>query len=227
MFTDDEAKALAAAVRVAQIGQDAALASSAEDALSKILSVLAAAARAAAESQAVRAPLNTMTGLGAATRQRLAELRDAVQAQHKVHIACSDLQHKTSQCTVRPLGCFYWGKVWTLTAWCEQRNAFRNFRMDRIRSFELLAAGFKQEAGKTLADFCARWGRHLGCGSRTGLRKAAKTNRFQLQKIVATAEVQSKKPGIDYKIRSCIPAIYKRHSLKLPVIPAFAGITNI
>ena len=153
MFTEDEAKALVAAVRVAQIGLDAALASDAENALSKILSVLPAAARAAAESQAVYAPLIAMTGLDAITRQRLADLREAVQAQRKVRITYCDLQGITSQCTVRPLGCFYWGKVWTLTAWCEQRNAFRNFRMDRIQSFELLATGFKQEAGKTLADF--------------------------------------------------------------------------
>ncbi|MGB4116892.1 MAG: YafY family protein [Polaromonas sp.] len=153
MFTEDEAKALVAAVRVAQIGLDAGLAAGAEAALSKILSVLPAAARAAAESQAVYAPLNVMTGLDAATRQRLQALREAVQAQRKVRIAYQDLQNKTSQRIVRPLGCFYWGKVWTLTAWCESRSDFRNFRMDRIESFELLTVGFKQEAGKTLADF--------------------------------------------------------------------------
>ena len=86
MFTQDEAKALVVAVRVAQIGLDAGLAADAELALSKILSVLPSAARAAAESQAVYAPLNVMTGLDAATSQRLQSLRGAVQAQRKVHI---------------------------------------------------------------------------------------------------------------------------------------------
>ena len=160
MFTEDEAKALVAAVRVAQIGLDAGLAAGAEAALSKILSVLPAAARAAAESQAVYAPLNAMTGLDAVTRQHLANLREAVQAQRKVQFTYNDLQDKTSQRTVRPLGCFYWGKVWTLTAWCEARGDFRNFRMDRIQSFDLLTERFKQEAGKTLADFL----RTLGVG---------------------------------------------------------------
>ena len=152
MFTKEEAKALVAAVRVAQIGLDTGLAAASEAALSKILSVLPAAARAAAESQAVYAPLNTVTGLDAATRQRLQALREAVQAQRKVQFVYQDLQNKTSQRTVRPLGCFYWGKVWTLTAWCESRSDFRNFRMDRIESIHL-QAGFKHEAGKTLADF--------------------------------------------------------------------------
>lgn len=87
MFTQIEAKALVAAVRVAQIGLDTGLARDAEVALSKILSVLTAAARAAAESKAVYAPLNVMAGLDAATRQRLQALREAVQAQRKVHIS--------------------------------------------------------------------------------------------------------------------------------------------
>ena len=60
MFTQIEAKALVPAVRIAQIGLDADLAHQAEAALSKILSVLPAAARAAAESQAVYAPLNAV-----------------------------------------------------------------------------------------------------------------------------------------------------------------------
>jgi predicted DNA-binding transcriptional regulator YafY len=153
MFTQDEATALVAAVRVAQVGLDAGLAAGAEAALSKILSVLPTATRAAAESQALYAPLNAVTGLGALTRQRLADLRQAVQAQRKVRITYQDPQNKTSQRTLRPLGCFYWGKVWTLTAWCETRGDFRNFRMDRIERIEMQGAGFKQEAGKTLADF--------------------------------------------------------------------------
>ena len=153
MFTQEEAKSLVAAVRVAQLGLDAGLAAASVAALSKIVSVLPATARAAAESQAVYAPLNVMTGLDAVTRQRLQELRGAVQAQRKIHIAYKDLQSKTSQRTVRPLGCFYWGKVWTLAAWCEARQDFRNFRMDHIQSLELQETGFKQEAGKTLADF--------------------------------------------------------------------------
>ena len=158
MFTEGEAKALVAAVRVAQIGLDAGLAAGAEAALSKILSVLPAAARAAAESQAVYAPLNVMTGLDAPTRQRLQDLREAVQAQRKVHITYCDPKNKTSQRTLRPLGCFYWGKVWTLAAWCEARRDFRSFRVDRIQSCGVLTEGFKHEAGKTLADFLRKAG---------------------------------------------------------------------
>ncbi len=56
MFTREEAQALVAAVRVAGSRLDPALAGHADGALSKILAVLPAAARAAAESMAVLAP---------------------------------------------------------------------------------------------------------------------------------------------------------------------------
>ena len=53
---------------------------------------------------------------------------------------------------VRPLACLYWGDVWTLAAWCEQRSAFRNFRIDRIAGLDVLDERFRDQAGKTLAD---------------------------------------------------------------------------
>ena len=65
---------------------------------------------------------------------------------------CSPSGDALTERTVRPLGLFYWGKVWTLAAWCELRTDFRNFRVDRIGSH---AAGpaFADEAGHTLDDY--------------------------------------------------------------------------
>ena len=31
-----------------------------------------------------------------------------------------------------PLGLFFWGGSWTLAGWCEMRQDFRSFRLDRI-----------------------------------------------------------------------------------------------
>ncbi len=63
-----------------------------------------------------------------------------------------DAHDKPSSRQVRPLGVFYWGKVWTLAAWCEVRRDFRSFRVDRIDQLKVSEAHFKDEAGKTLAD---------------------------------------------------------------------------
>ena len=42
--------------------------------------------------------------------------------------------------------------MWTLSAWCELRNDFRGFRIDRIVGLVVLEEQFRQEPGKTLAD---------------------------------------------------------------------------
>ena len=149
MFTQHEAQALVAAVRLARSRLDLALAAHADAALSKILAVLPAAARAAAESLAVYAP---PFGPDIATRERLEALRLAAEARHKLRIDYLDLKDVASQRTLRPLGCFFWGEVWTLAAWCESREGFRSFRVDRITALDVLPERFRDEPGKTVAD---------------------------------------------------------------------------
>jgi predicted DNA-binding transcriptional regulator YafY len=149
MFTSAEATALVAAVRIAQSWLDPALAAASVDALSRVMSVLPSADRAAAESLLVLVP---NFGLDAGTQRVLQQLREAAQAKHLVQMAYLDAAENRSERTVRPLGVFYWGKVWTLGAWCETREDFRSFRVDRIESLDVLERHFSDEAGKTLAD---------------------------------------------------------------------------
>jgi predicted DNA-binding transcriptional regulator YafY len=153
MFTADEARALVASVRMAQVWQDPALAQASQLALGKILSVLPPAARTAAQSMAVYAP---PLGLEPVVQATLQTLREAAQARHKVQVSYCDAADAMTQRTLRPLGCFYWGKVWTLAAWCETRHDFRSFRLDRIVRVDLLQDAnrpFVDEPGKTLADY--------------------------------------------------------------------------
>ena len=149
MFTQSEAKALVACVRLAQPRLDPELAASAEHALHKIMGALPAAARAAAESLVLHAPVSTVD---AGTRERLGVLRQAAESRRKVRLRYQDQQGAASERTVRPLGCFFWDAVWTLAAWCEVRQDFRNFRVDRIVALEALDEPFRDEAGRTLAD---------------------------------------------------------------------------
>ena len=80
-------------------------------------------------------------------------LRAAIRARQKLRIAYTDLKGAASVRVIRPLQMEYWGRVWTLTAWCEARNAFRAFRVDRIDTLEALPELFVDEPGKTLADY--------------------------------------------------------------------------
>ena len=154
MFTTAEAQALVAAIRVARPRLDGGLARAAEDALSKILAVLPPATRVAAESLAVYAP---PMGPDDGTRARLEALRQATEARQKLRIDYRDLKEASSQRIVRPLGCYFWGQVWTLAAWCESRQDFRSFRVDRIDAMVVLDERFRDEPGRSLADLMRRF----------------------------------------------------------------------
>ena len=159
MFSQGEANALVAAARLAQAWLDAGLAREVEGALSKILSVLPPAARAAAEAQALYAP---PVGLEPRAQATLQALREAVHSRQVVRIAYADVAGRASVRRLRPLGCFYWGKVWTLSAWCELRGDFRGFRIDRIQDLVVLDEQFPQESGKTLADLLRKVEAEMG-----------------------------------------------------------------
>ena len=153
MFTVAEAQALVASVRMAQVWQDPALAQASQVALGKIVSALPAASRAAAQSMAVYAP---PIGLDPTVQASLQTLREAAQAHRKVKVQYKDASDRVTLRVVRPLGCFYWGKVWTLAAWCEARDGFRSFRVDRMAAvlpIDGQGAQFQDEPGKRLADF--------------------------------------------------------------------------
>ncbi len=151
MFTQDEAKALIAAVRLAQAWLDPALARETETAMGKILSILPVGMRAGAEALALYAPMASMGPQTARTLRTLQSAREAVQSHHKLLIDYQDGAAAVSQRTVRPLGCFFWGNVWTLAAWCEMRQDFRSFRVDRIVRLAVLDKRFRDEPDKTLA----------------------------------------------------------------------------
>ena len=149
MFTREEAQALVASVRLAERRLDSTLARQAEGALAKIVAVLPPEVRAAAESLAV---FTFASGPDDATRQRLATLREAAESRHRVHVRYRDLKDEVTERTLRPLGCFFWDSVWTLAAWCELREGFRSFRVDRFETLQVLPERFRDEPGKTLAD---------------------------------------------------------------------------
>jgi predicted DNA-binding transcriptional regulator YafY len=80
-------------------------------------------------------------------------LRGAIQTRDKLRIEYVSLENQASTRLVWPLQNAYWGRVWTLTAWCETRNSFRSFRVDRIRKCEPAGGQFTDVPGRTLKDY--------------------------------------------------------------------------
>ena len=57
-----------------------------------------------------------------------------------------------SERSVRPLALAFWSGVWTLAAWCELRNDFRSFRIDRMDEL-VVNDVFEPRRGQSLDDF--------------------------------------------------------------------------
>lgn len=149
MFTAEQAQALVASVRIASKRLDPTLAAQAQEALSKILSVLPLDSRAAADSLQLHSLARPHEPLHL---DRLGHLRRAIEAKCVVSIQYQDVNGAPTGRSLRPLACLYWDTVWTLSAWCELREDFRQFRIDRIQQLDIGPRTFVDEAGKTLAD---------------------------------------------------------------------------
>ena len=153
MFTRDEVVALVAGARLIRAWGGTGMARSAAEALSKIDAVLPDAERARAAAVGVHA--FRMSDLTDETRARLDRIERACQDRTRLRFAYADEAGAATVRTVRPLGLWFWGKVWTLVGWCELRDDFRMFRVDRMDAMQP-GAPFRDEPGRTIADFYAR-----------------------------------------------------------------------
>jgi len=152
MFTRDEIASLVAGARLVRAWGGHEMARAAEEALVKIEAVLPPDARSKAGEVQVHAL--RMPQLDDDTRTRLDRIERAVDARRALVLDYADVEGTLTKRPVRPLGLWFWGKVWTLVAWCDLRDDFRMFRVDRIRDLEE-GATFRHEKGKQLRDFYA------------------------------------------------------------------------
>ncbi len=83
----------------------------------------------------------------------MAPIRAAIKSRQKLHLSYRRIDGVLTDRTIRPLHMEYWGRVWTLTAWCELRDGFRVFRIDLIETVRPLPEIFADEPGKRLADY--------------------------------------------------------------------------
>ncbi|WP_187968540.1 helix-turn-helix transcriptional regulator [Aquibium microcysteis] len=150
MFTRDEIVALVAGARMVRAFGGAAMARSAEEALVKIAAVLPDAEKDRIARTEIHAPLYVVSQ---PDREKIDSIERAIELRTVLTLDYQDEADKNSVRDVRPLGLWFWGKVWTLVAWCELREDFRAFRIDRITRLAPADRNFRHERGKQLADF--------------------------------------------------------------------------
>ncbi len=155
MFTGDELEALSIGAKLVQAWADPALGQAAATAMARIEAVLPRALeeKIAASSRRYLAPAFMQP---APQREPMAVLRVGMERGRKLQLDYRRGDGQASQRIVWPLGLVFWGRCWTLGAWCELRETFRTFRVDRIASVELLDAGFDDRYGHLWDEYLAR-----------------------------------------------------------------------
>lgn len=149
MFNQEELAALSLGARIVRSWADPQLADAAERVLSKIAVVLPEDLKDRIEHASLYSP---MVRLNPEVAGVLAGLRLAIDRRHKVRFDYRREDGQPSQRTVWPLGLFFWGTVWTLGGWCELRDSFRNFRLDRIGVLDISDDRYPVMEGRTLQD---------------------------------------------------------------------------
>ena len=150
MFTQIEVEALVLGARIVGSWADSELAEAASDVLAKVEAVLPKPLRQYMDGIALDAPDNHWTE---PVTVDLAELRRAIRNRLKLVFAYRNAEGNATRRIVRPLLISFFGPVWTMTAWCELRENFRTFRLDRIAEPRVLDEAFRPEPGRTLHDY--------------------------------------------------------------------------
>jgi len=152
MFTIEETDAIALGVRLLRRLRDPKLEAAAQSVLAKLSTVVPPAL----QSQLVEAPLYVSEGSApAVTGIDLSQLRSAIRETRKLVISYVDEEGRRTQRTIRPIAMAYYVDVTLVGAWCELRNDFRHFRVDRILTSQVLDERFSADSARLTAEWLA------------------------------------------------------------------------
>lgn len=155
MFTRDELEALVVGARFTRAFAGRRLAASAEQALVKVEAVLPDDLRRRTERSRILAP---RTRARDAERACLDDLHGAIDSGHVVAFRYTKEDGSAGDRRVDPLCLAFWGRAWTLGAWCHTRQDFRNFRVDRMQDVAVAAEPVSREPERGLRAYLAAMG---------------------------------------------------------------------
>lgn len=149
-FDADELEAIGLGINMVRQWTDDKFAEKANNAFEKILAVLPA------NLQGELQQITTYTVPAASMLPwtvSFSDLRECIRKRRKIHIEYSDQTQEQSSRTLRPLALIFYSPVWLLVSWCEKRQDFRHFRLDRIRSLHCQDETFEDEPDKGLQAY--------------------------------------------------------------------------
>lgn len=151
MFDRHEVEALLLGARMVSAWGDQEMARYARQAMQKILAVLPDNLRQHDENLPLLVPqMDQVQNFFTAHSQAL---RAAIRERQQVEMDYQRADEENSSRRIDPLGLIFWGKVWTLVAWCHLRNDYRTFRLDRIQYLRVLEDKFETNDNKSLNHY--------------------------------------------------------------------------
>jgi len=147
MFDKDEITALLLGTRMIKAWADRSLGRAAQRVIDKVQTVLPEYLQTEMDQEEILVP---DFQANSEVKSRMNYLRTAIRKQNKVALDYERADGQHSSRTIHPLGLFYWGRVWTLVGWCELRDDFRHFRLDRIQRLDVMDGCFKVKTGGSL-----------------------------------------------------------------------------
>lgn len=82
-------------------------------------------------------------------------IRKAIENRDVLDIAYLSLKNEKTERRVWPLQTEFWGRVWTCATWCELREDFRVFRVDRIEGCKTVGWTYPDQPGRRYRDYIA------------------------------------------------------------------------
>lgn len=151
MFSEEEIEAIVLGSRWVAGRGDSRLAGAAEDALAKIAAVLPADRRDALEASALFVVVGEAGG-----DAELGAIRKAIRAETKLAIVYRDANGAETRRTIWPFALAFFDRARVVAAWCELRDDFRNFRIDRIAALTAKAARYPRRRQALLKEWRER-----------------------------------------------------------------------
>jgi predicted DNA-binding transcriptional regulator YafY len=141
MFTENEANALILAEQLVLNNRDASFVKDFTDAIEKIKAVLRYTEKDKANLLTERTRY-TQNVNRERTSNNLSTLQFALTNFQLVQIEYTNEEGNASSRTIEPFALLSTQESWLLVAWCQLRESFRYFRLDRIQQLKLLAEKF-------------------------------------------------------------------------------------
>lgn len=154
MFTVEETEAIMLGLQMLERSGDSSLMRSAESVNRKIAGAVPEPLRRSLQS-------STLYAWGSPPQMpkdfELEQVRTAIRQEQVLQIDYRDDRGEASRRTIKPLALIYYAQTVNLVAWCELRQAIRNFRSERIVQCVTQERFFKGEGNRLRAAWTSGW----------------------------------------------------------------------